>query len=101
MMLYMLRSQDRLVDAAANAEIRALMGPSAFHNRLRRAALDRWPGANAYCRTGTWRQYVHDSVLVERPGAPYAIAALCGTWRCESELLSIGREADICAGAAR
>ncbi|MDB4931727.1 MAG: hypothetical protein JWM10_4211 [Myxococcaceae bacterium] len=98
---YALLGQDRLVDAAASADIRALMGPSAFHNRLRRAVLERWPTARVYRKTGTWRQYRHDSALVERPGARYAVAALCGTWRCEAEVLAFGREADACAGAAR
>ncbi len=98
---YTLLGQDRLVDAAASVEIRALMGPSAFHNRLRRAVLERWPDARVYRKTGTWRQYRHDSALVERPGARYAIAALCGTWHCEDQVLAVGRAADACAGADR
>jgi beta-lactamase class A len=98
---YTLLGQDRLVDAASSAEMRVLMEPSAFHNRIRRAVLERWPGAHVYRKTGTWHQYRHDSALVERPGARYAIAALCGTWRCEQEVLAFGREADGCAGVAR
>jgi beta-lactamase class A len=98
---YTLLGQDRLVDADASAEIRALMGPSAFFNRLRRAVLERWPTARVYRKTGTWRQYRHDSALVERPGARYAVAALCGTWRCEAEVLAFGREADRCVGGGR
>ena len=77
------------------------MGPSAFHNRLRRAVLERWPGAHVYRKTGKWRQFRHDSALVERPGARSAIAALCGAWRCEAEVLAFGREADACAGGGR
>lgn len=98
---YTLLGQDRLVDAASSAEMRVLMEPSAFHNRIRRAVLERWPGAHVYRKTGTWHQYRHDSALVDRPGARYAIAALCGTWRCEQEVLAFGREADGCAGAGR
>jgi beta-lactamase class A len=98
---YTLLGQDRLVDAASSAEMRVLMEPSAFHNRIRRAVLERWPGAHIYRKTGTWHQYRHDSALVERPGARYAVAALCGTWRCEQEVLAFGREADGCAGVVR
>lgn len=98
---YTLLGQDRLVDAASSAEVRTLMGPSAFHNRIRRAVLERWPTAHVYRKTGTWHQYRHDSALVDRPGARYAVAALCGTWRCEQEVLAFGREADGCVGGGR
>jgi beta-lactamase class A len=95
---YTLLGQDRLVDAASASEMRALMGPSAFLNRFRRAVLQRWPGAQVYRKTGTMPPWRHDSALVERPGARYAIGGLCHREDCSQVLLDLGGALDACAG---
>ncbi len=95
---YALLGQDRLVDADASREIRALMGDSAFFNRFRQAVLARYPTARVYRKTGTVFPWRHDSALVERPGARYAVAGLCRGDDCARVLVDLGGALDDCAG---
>jgi hypothetical protein len=95
---YALLGQDRLVDADASREIRALMEHSAFYNRFRLAILRRYPTARVYRKTGTMPPYRHDSALVERPGARYAVAGLCRGDDCSQLLVDLGAALDECAG---
>lgn len=93
---YVLLAQDRLVDAAASAEMRELMGASAFHNRFRAAVLGRYPGARVFRKTGTVFPWRHDSALVERPGARYVIVGLCRGDDCSQRLVQLGEALDAC-----
>jgi hypothetical protein len=95
---YALLGQDRLVDAEASREVRVLMADSAFYNRFRQAVLARYPTANVYRKTGTVFPWRHDSALVERPGARYAIAGLCRGDDCSQRLVELGAALDDCVG---
>jgi beta-lactamase class A len=72
---FVMMDRGLLVSPWASAEMKSIMGDPELHHKFVKG-LDRWPTAQVYRKSGTWRQWHADAALVERDGKKYVAVAL-------------------------
>lgn len=67
---------DRLVSSPLSAQMKEMLGEPAINHKFVKGMKERFPDAELYRKSGSWRQYHADSAIVERDGRRYIAVGL-------------------------
>lgn len=73
---YYLLEIGQLVSPAASAEMKKILSNPGITHKFVKGLYARYPDAQIYRKSGTWRDYHSDSAIVEHDGKRYVIVAL-------------------------